>query len=208
MKTKDKLGFKRSNIDGNEYVFGAGSQELIPDKYSLKEFLPQVIDQGDVPICVPVSISAYLNWKANIKNGSKKDNNINYFELYDLYGKTEGMTFKDAFKYIRHSGVTSDIGTLKIGQYATIKSNFALKLAILMNGPCFGALPVYNDTDKFWIKRNGDELIAFHAIAIVGYNNNGFIIRNSWGPHFGNKGYTELPNEDFNKFIELWTIIN
>ena len=54
-----------------------------------------------------------------------------------------------------------------------------------MNGPCFGALPVYNETDDFWVKREDDELLAFHAIAIVGYDNNGFIIRNSWGSSFG-----------------------
>ena len=77
-----------------------------------------------------------------------------------------------------------------------------------MNGPCFGALPVYNETDNFWIKREGDELLAFHAIAIVGYDNHGFIIRNSWGSSFGSEGYTKIPNEDIGKFLELWTILN
>ena len=208
MEDKKKFGFKQSKIDGSELIFGAGLQRQIPEKYSLEEFLPPVINQGNATICVPVSISAYLNWKENLKDGSKKDNHINYFELYDLYGEAEGMTFKDAFRHLRHSGIASDAGVLKIGQYARIKSSFALRFAILMNGPCFGALPVYNETDNFWIKREGDELLAFHAIAIVGYDNNGFIIRNSWGGSFGSEGYTKIPNEDFGKFIELWSIIN
>ena len=208
MEDSKKFGFKRSQIDGSEMIFGTGLQQQIPQKYSLKEFLPPVINQGNAPICVPVSISSYLNWKVNLKDGTKKDNNINYFELYNLYGEAEGMTFKDAFKHLRHSGITSDVGRLKIGQYARIRSGFALRVAILMNGPCFGALPVYNDLDDFWIKRDGDSLLAYHAITIVGYDNGGFIIRNSWGKDFGDNGYTKIPNEDFGKFVELWSIIN
>ena len=142
MEDKKKFGFKQSKIDGSELIFGAGLQQQLPEKYSLKEFLPPVINQGNATICVPVSISTYLNWKENLKDGSKKDNHINYFELYDLYGEAEGMTFKDAFRHLRHSGITSDAGVLKIGQYAKVKSSFALRLAILMNGTCFGALPL------------------------------------------------------------------
>jgi C1A family cysteine protease len=46
-----------------------------------------------------------------------------------------------------------------------------------------------------------------HCILIVGYNENGFIIRNSWGNLFGNKGYTLLPYNEFNSIFEAWTII-
>ena len=208
MEDKKNFGFKKSNIDGTELIFGAPIQQTMPEKYSLEKFMPPVINQGNAPICVPVSISAYLNWKENLKDGSKKDNNVNYFDVYDLYGEAEGMTFKDAFKHIRKEGISSDAGVLKIGSYAMVRSAFALRLAILMNGPCFGALPVYNDTDEFWIKNDGDELLAFHAIAIVGYDNKGFIIRNSWGKSFGKKGYTKIKNEDLGKFLELWTVVN
>ena len=83
MEDKKKFGFKQSKIDGSELIFGAGLQQQIPEKYSLEEFLPPVINQGNATICVPVSISAYLNWKENLKDGSKKDNHINYYELYD-----------------------------------------------------------------------------------------------------------------------------
>ena len=36
-----------------------------------------------------------------------------------------------------------------------------------------------------------------HAIAIVGYNEEGFIIQNSWGGKWGNRGFALLPYEDF-----------
>ncbi len=36
-----------------------------------------------------------------------------------------------------------------------------------------------------------------HAIAIVGYTEQGFIIQNSWGPGWGNGGFALLPYEDY-----------
>ena len=82
-----------------------------------------------------------------------------------------------------------------------------LKAAIVMNGPCFGALPVYSDYCDFWINR-GQGLQGYHAISIVGYNENGFIIRNSWGKGFCEDGYTVIPYDEFNKLIEIWTVMS
>lgn len=201
-------GFKRSNMNGTEYVFSVGNASTsLPKKYSYKRFLPSVLNQGADPICVPCSISAYLNWRENLPTGSKKDNKIDYFELYRC--KTtegEGMTFKEAFKYLRHTGVGSKAGNLQIGEYSMVGSAVLLRYALLINGPCFGALPVFNDSSKFWIQRSGDTLQGYHAIAIVGYDTDGFIIRNSWGTSFGDKGYTKITDTDFGKFVELWTV--
>ncbi len=36
-----------------------------------------------------------------------------------------------------------------------------------------------------------------HAVAIVGYTEQGFIIQNSWGPTWGHKGFALLPYEDY-----------
>ena len=91
------------------------------------------------------------------------------------------MTYKDAFKYLRHNGVKSKNGILSINLYGKVNNSFALKYAIVMNGPCFGALPVYNSNDDFWNKKAGDKLMGYHAISIVGYDEDGFFIRNSWG---------------------------
>ena len=201
-------GFKPSVMDGTEHRFSAPTiAESIPAHYSYKRFLPAVINQGANPICVPCAISAYLNWRENLKNKSKRDNKIDYFEIYD--SKTvqgEGMTFKEAFRYLRHHGVSSNLGNLEIEEYSFVGSALLLKMALVINGPCFGALPVYNSTAFFWEKRTGDTLEGYHAVAIVGYDKNGFIIRNSWGTGFGQRGYTTLPYDDFSNFMELWTI--
>ncbi|MGE3912079.1 MAG: C1 family peptidase, partial [Chloroflexota bacterium] len=46
------------------------------------------------------------------------------------------------------------------------------------------------------IKRSG-RADAGHAVAIVGYTREGFIIQNSWGEDWGARGYALLPYEDY-----------
>lgn len=204
------FGFRKSKLDGSEYMFATPAGSLgIPSKYNYKKYLPKVLDQGNRPICVPCSVSAFLNWRENLPTGSKKDNKINYEEIYSVKQiEGEGMTFKEAFSYLRHHGVDSKAGELKINEYAMITNPLALKYALFMNGPCVGALPVFNFNPEFWKKGSPyDELQGYHAIAIVGYEENSFIIRNSWGGSFGDKGYTKITDADFGKFLELWTIL-
>jgi hypothetical protein len=204
-------GFVASKIDGTEKEFKETEGIQIPEKYSYKKYLPEVLNQGNKPICVPCSLSAYINWDENLENETvRKDNNVNLSEIFkNRTEKTDdGMSFKDAFYYIRHHGVETDNGNYKIDKYAKVGSELALKQAIIINGPCVGGLPVYNSAiDEFWDKEKGDELLGGHAVSIVGYNNDGFIIRNSWGNTYGIDGYYVIPYEDFNKFIEIWTVL-
>ena len=204
------FGFEPSVMDGSEHIFGGGVPMTdLPKSYSYRRFLPKVLNQGMESICVPCSVSAYLNWRENLPTGSKKDNKIDYHEIYKIrtnYG--EGMSFKEAFHYLRHHGVSSAVGNLKISEYALLRDAYQLKNALIMNGPCVGALPVYSDRPEFWNKEPNDDFYGFHAISIVGYNTEGFIIRNSWGTGFADNGYTVIKYEDFNKILELWTVID
>ena len=196
-------------MDGTEHVFGNGTEQTtVPKSYSYRKYLPGVLNQGRESICVPCSISAFLNWRENLSTGSKKDNRIDYHEIYNIRTNGgDGMTFKEAFHYLRHHGVSSRAGNLKIKEYALIRNAIDLRTAIVMNGPCVGALPVYSDRPEFWDRWPGDSFYGYHAISIVGYNAEGFVIRNSWGTSFGSNGYTVLKYEDFNKLLEVWTIV-
>lgn len=202
------LGCIPSVMDGSEKVFGVSDEFSIPDSYSYEDCLPPVLDQGAAQICVPCTLSAYLNWRANLNDGSNRDNGI---KMYDIYrsrtNSGEGMSYKDALKYLRKTGVKSKLGVLSIKTYGRVMSVMMLKYALVMNGPCFGALPVFSDDCDFWNKKAGDKLLGYHAIALVGYNENGIVIRNSWGEDFCDNGYTTIPYEEFNKILEIWTVI-
>ena len=203
------MGYIPSVMDGSELIFGVSETPTIPDEYTYVDNLPEVLDQGSAQICVPCTVSSYLNWKENLKDGSVKNNSV---YLYEIYGSRtnagEGMTYKDALRFLRKTGVKFKSGHMKINSYGRVMSAQLLKYALLMNGPCFSALPVYSQRDRFWEKWVGDKLEGYHAIAIVGYNNEGFIIRNSWGKDFGDNGYTVIPYEDYDKLMETWTVID
>ena len=202
-------GFVPSKMDGSETKFKKIRDFEIPNEYSYRKYLPSVIDQGNKPICVPCSLSAYINWVINTDTGENKiDNEVDLQELFDSSSvkSSEGMTFKDGLKFLKHEGVSTKEGVETIDRYATIGSMICLKQALILNGPCVGALPVYNSrVTEFWDSAYGD-YEGGHAVAIVGYNEDGFIIRNSWGMSYGDNGYSIIPYDDFNKFMEIWTI--
>lgn len=204
-----QLGFIPSEIDGSEIVFSAPSETKLPDEFSYTNYLPTVLNQGKLSICVPCSISAYLNWRQNLSDGSKDDNCIALMDIYKSKKTAgEGMTFKDAFSFLRKEGVMSNEGIIKINRYGMINTIEDLKHALVMNGPCLGALPVYSSEFDFWRNKPGRRLEGYHAISLAGYTIDGIIIRNSWGTAFGFGGYTKIPYDEFNKMLEIWTIIN
>lgn len=194
-----KYGYIKSKLDGSELSFNKTSNNL-PEEYSFLHDLPRVLNQGNDPICVPCSISSYINWKGY--------NNVNLKEIFNNGGTSSGMSFKDALHFLRHNGVSTDNGNFKINQYCMIGSIPVLKTALVMNGPCIIGVPVYNDSrNNFWKKYPSDSLQGGHALSVVGYNKDGFIIRNSWGTSYGDKGYWHMSYEDFNNIYEIWTII-
>lgn len=205
-----KFGYVPSTMDGSEWIFGAPSANLsLPSEYGYRKYLPSVINQGSLSICVPCSVSAYLNWKKNLETGERRDNKVALMDIYNIRTNDgEGMSFKEALHYLRHHGVRSNAGILGINSYGRIMNPIALKYALVMNGPCLGALPVYSDDCDFWNKKPGNQLLGYHAISICGYNEDGFIIRNSWGTGFCDDGYTVITYEEFSKLLEVWTIIN
>ena len=50
---------------------------------------------------------------------------------------------------------------------------------------------------RFPVIRRSGSADGGHAIAIVGYTPQGFVIQNSWGPDWGKNGFAFLPYEDF-----------
>ena len=205
-----KLGCKPSKLDGTEQIYAQKQNLKIPEAYTYEPYMSPVLNQGSESTCVPCSISAHLNWNHNITaKTNKADNGVNIKEIYNIRAdkKAEGMTIKEALHYIYKHGVSSKAGLMRIRKYAMVKSDYMLKQAILMNGPCLAALKVYNFNIEFWNKNDG-EYQGGHCISVIGWNKNGFIIRNSWGSSWGNKGYTLIPYKDFSEMIEIWTIID
>lgn len=211
-----KYGYTPSKLDGTEIIIDDILENMdIPKSYSYIEHLPNVYDQGSRQTCVPHSISAFVDWYNGV-NGIDKDMSIDW--IYDCREDKNagGMSLKEALKYIKNIGYTTkrDYKNIKKGKYpeldkiniyGVLGSAYAMQRSILLNGPFILALPVYDSSrEDFW---NGGNFEGGHAVACVGYNEEGLIIRNSWGSSWGSNGYCTLPYSQLNKIYEAWALI-
>ena len=209
-------GCKPSKLDGTEIIVDEVLDNMdIPAEYSYLMYLPNAYDQGNRPTCVPHAISAFVDWYNGV-NGIDSDMSIDW--IYDCREDKdgEGMTLKEALKYIKKVGYTTkqDYKNIRKGEspeldqinmYGMLNSVFAMQRSLLINGPFILALPVYDSSrSDFW---NGSKFEGGHAVACVGYDEYGLIIRNSWGTMWGTGGYCTLPYEQVNKIYEAWALI-
>ena len=96
-----------------------------------------------------------------------------------------------------------------IKNYARIFSLEGCKKALLDNGPCLIAFPVYHYGTNMWKKQEeAQEMSGGHAMTLVGFDEEGFIIRNSWGDSWGDNGYCTYPYTDWGSHWEIWSTID
>ena len=181
------FGLIKSELTGDEQHFYTSQ----PIGRSFSYRTDEVYDQGSDPICAACAACTFLNWRY-------PDKSWNPWELFrEVEGTSEGTSFKKLLAHLREKGL--------IQQYALIHSEQPLKTAIRINGPCLGALNVYNPQScNFW---DGEKCEGGHGIAITGWKDDDFIIQNSWGEDWCKSGTTVIPGIRFNLFKELWTII-
>jgi hypothetical protein len=209
-------GLTPSKLDGTEIILD-NSPTLnatlnLPLEYSYKSYLPNVLDQGNSSICVPCSLSAIIDWK-------NKMNKVNFdFSLDWIWDCREdknapGMSIKEALAFMKKTGYISKdnyknkttTNNTKILSYARLLSKAFMQRSLLINGPFIVALNVKDDNrGDFW---NGSKNLGGHAVCCVGYNKDGFILRNSWGQTWNGDGYTIIPFLECGKILEAWAII-
>lgn len=169
--------------------------EELPEYFDYTEFLDLVIkDQGQTNTCVPHAISTMVEGREEL-----------YARNYDIFGTynrrsnkpEEGMTIRNALQLLR-----KDTNDRRI-TFFRLRSWQQMKWSLIANGPCVLALPVRSMGSKFW---RGSDYYGGHAVACVGYDDEGFIIQNSWGSDWGSCGKTKLLYEDVNFIIEAWGI--
>ena len=96
-------GCKPSKLDGTEIIVDEVLDTMdIPNEYNYIAYLPDAYDQGSRSTCVPHAISAFVDWYNGV-NGIDKDMSIDW--IYDCRENkdAEGMTLKEALKYIKEN---------------------------------------------------------------------------------------------------------
>lgn len=197
----------------------------------LRNTLEPIRNQGSQGTCAAQTAACMKEWQETVDYNFK-----GYMSPQFIYNNrenqtTEGMFGRDVMRILSSIGsveeTTYEYGKIepvedidekyynkaklhKIKNYARVYDIENLKKALKLNGPCYIAFPVYNaNSMRMWFKESeSSEMQGGHAMTVVGYNEEGFIIRNTWGIHWGDKGYCIYPYSDWGSHWEIWTTID
>lgn len=220
--------------DHRDHIYTTKLQS-IPSKLDYRKELLTVRNQGGQGSCFAFASSSMKEFQEKMNYGCDFYLSPQYvynlrWNLYDeKKTNDEGMYGRDGMKILFRYGICSEqaypygkeVNTLPsdnlreealnhtIKEYAKVNTIADLKEALYTNGPCIICVPVYNHTTRMWKPATDKETrIGGHAMCVVGYDKNGFIIRNSWGSKWGEEGHTTFPYEDWGSQYEVWTCVD
>ena len=228
------LNVEPSPIDERDFVAETIYPTTVnyPAELDYRPMLQPIRNQGSQGTCsaqVAACIKEYQEKK--LQNLSGLDDKMSPQFIYNIRPEPdyEGMTPRETMQLLQKIGICreaiypyglkdnytsipqdafADAENFKIDNYAQINTVEGLKKALYTDGVCYVCFPVFNETPRMWKARQGETNMGGHAMAIVGYNSKGFIIRNSWGDNWGDNGYTIYPYEDWGAHIEIWTSVD
>jgi hypothetical protein len=224
-----KLNVKRSPIDKRDWKAAAIYPRItLPKIVDYRPQMQPVRDQGQQGSCLAMAGEGMKEYQERMDVGLNEYMSPQF--LYNLREdpSTDGMFGRDLMEILKEKGICTEAmfryGTMglppmealmnaslyKIANYALVNTIDELKTALYLNGPCVICVPVYNYGPRMWKQMPGDIFLGGHGMCLAGYNDDLKIFndRNSWGPDWGDRGYTEFPFEDFGLQWELWSSID
>ena len=232
MKTTVKLGAVFSPIDVRDYRPEVAKAVELPDSYMVE--LGKVKNQGSVCSCVAHALSEVLeySWRehklelsvgyiyGNRRTSDYKDEGMiirDALKAIKEYGDVENSKFnynKETPMIIslfeeQFENLNESAKPFKIEKYYRCNNATEMKTALMTDGPLVFAMPWYSDAkcDKEGVLQSSwsDEYKGGgHCMVIYGWNEKGWLMRNSWGAAWGKGGGAILP---YNAPIrECWAI--
>lgn len=207
--------------DYKSYICGAKQGEL-PEQYEIA--MTAIKDQGIVNSCVAHCLSSFMEETYKNDNMEFSTGFIYGYRPLG-YSQDEGMYPRQALKTLLHIGdvpkqefdhnkempeikqlvdknldkLTSIASNYKIDSYSRIYTIQEIKKCIYNDITVPISIPVYNDLAyndiTFKIKMPSGNIEGYHAILIYGYNEDGWLIQNSWGKGWADRGRAILPYE-------------
>lgn len=226
--TKYILEVEKSPADDRDFLVSAiyTSPVVLPATLDYRSELPDVRDQGSQGSCSAQTAACMKEWQEFIDVEFTGHMSPQYIYNLRENSGSYGMSPRDTMKILSKEGIvhekhypygsTHEISDLlrkngykyRIKGYARIYTVNELKKALVGNGPCYIAFPVHNWDMYFWRKTGQSVNYGGHAVSVVGYTKDSFIIRNSWGTDWGDKGYTYYPFDEWGAHWEIWTTID
>jgi C1A family cysteine protease len=228
--TKYKYDLIPSEFDERDYRIESiyHTPVSFPTEYSLIDKLKPIRDQGMQGSCSAMTAAVIKEYQERKDIGFTEYMSPQFVYNLRRNKPEEGMTPRDTMQILHRYGIVSEeqypYNTTKeitqellrrankhrIRSYARVHDINGAKSSIIANGPLYVGMPVYDElNNKFWRQTpSHQQFLGGHAIAIVGWNSVGFIIRNSWGEQWGRDGYSYYPYEDWGHHWEIWTLVD
>lgn len=219
--TKQRVRSRSEKKVGND-------QLVLPETLDLRKFLNPPRNQGTRGTCAAFSAGCVKEYQERI--------DINYRNYMSpesvYYFRTtggEGMYVRNLMKILHEKGMAPEpyfpygdseptefppeamasMKNYRIKSYARVTTIEGAKKALFLYGPLIIAVPTYHNRPEIWKPKNeNDQMVGGHAMAIVGYDQKGFIIRNSWGRTWNFDGYVTFPYSDWGLQWEIWSSID
>lgn len=202
------------------------SPDPLPKTLDLRTHLKSPRDQGARGTCVAFSCAAIKEYQERLDCNFQEYMSPNSVYYYRENKPTEGMHLRDAMKILNTHGIATEqdfpytptepkefpnvqTSQFSTAEYARVNTINGLKEALYNYGPCLIAFPVYSTSPEFWRPSSSmDESRGGHCVTVVGYNEVGFILRNSWGSKWNIDGCVLYPYSDWGSHWEVWSCID
>lgn len=95
-----------------------------------------------------------------------------------------------------------------IKEWAVTSDKATIQNALQKNGAVYVGFAVYSDFSYYksgYYKYTSGYRRGYHAVCIVGYDDQGFKVKNSWGPGWGENGYFHIAYDQMTNAIEFGT---
>lgn len=211
-------------------VVSAVGDITLPKTFKCDKLRP-VKNQGSRGTCVAMSLSCMKEYQEAVDDPRMINELMSPNSVYIYRQPTSGMYPRNAMKILQEKGMCTErlfpydrkeeptkipkeaveeAKHYKIKSYARVTTIKGAKEALVEYGPLCVAFPYYsNGTPYFWKKPSVDaKLGGGHAVAIIGWNEKGFILRNSWGEKWNGDGHVIYPYEDWGAHWEIWSAID
>lgn len=189
-------------------------------------FKVPVLDQGTEGACTGFGLAANVNYLLRKRQVVPDTMSVSPWMLYELARRYdewpgeeyEGASARGAMKGWHKHGVCAsalcdkggrlseeafrDAPKRSLGSYFRVnhKDLVAMHSAIAEVGILYATAAVHSGWEKVGgdgVIRKADRILGGHAFAVVGYDEDGFWIQNSWGTDWGKGGFARIGYDDW-----------
>lgn len=202
-------------------LFCASSRFVVPKELYHYGYVTRIENQGSLPWCAAYSATSFAESVLWRKRGYPEEIDpgavYRYAKSIDGDPSGDGTTLPAAMTALvelgHFDGSVCKVKTFGGRRYGSTTEQALenLKMTLHRHGTCI----VGFDIDTSWFEpsggvvKGGGEGRGGHAVTVVGYDEGGVVIANSWGASWGNGGMAYIPNLVFDReFIYGSTLKN